>query len=91
MSLMETLRERAAARPMRVAFPEGDNETMMRAVAELTQRLDVPCYLSLDERMGCGLGACLVCAVKVRGEDGEHYSHVCKQGPVYRREEVVFE
>ena len=41
--------------------------------------------------MGCGLGACLVCAVKVRGEDGEHYSHVCKQGPVYRREEVVFE
>ena len=67
------------------------NMTMLRAVAELTQRLDVPCYLSLDERMGCGLGACLVCAVKVRGEDGEHYSHVCKQGPVYRREEVVFE
>ena len=35
MDLMQTLRERAAARPMRVAFPEGDNETMMRAVREL--------------------------------------------------------
>ena len=33
--LMEALRRRAAARPMRVAFPEGDDETMMRAVAEL--------------------------------------------------------
>ena len=67
------------------------NMTMLRATAQMTQSLDVACYLSLDERMGCGLGACLVCAVKVRGEDGEHYSHVCKQGPVYNREEVVFE
>ena len=35
MDLMQTLRERAAARPMRVAFPEGENETMMQAVAKI--------------------------------------------------------
>ena len=48
MSLMETLRERAAARPMRVAFPEGDNETMMRAVAELTEAGLAQCVLVGD-------------------------------------------
>ncbi|MBQ3077655.1 MAG: dihydroorotate dehydrogenase electron transfer subunit, partial [Clostridia bacterium] len=67
------------------------NMTMLKAVHALTERLDVPCWLSLDERMGCGIGACLVCAVKLRGEDhSEYYGHVCKQGPVFRREEVVF-
>ena len=35
MDLMQTLREQAAAKPMRVAFPEGENETMMQAVAKI--------------------------------------------------------
>lgn len=45
---MDTLRERAAARPMRVAFPEGGNETMMRAVAELTEAGLARCVLVGD-------------------------------------------
>lgn len=45
MNLMQTLRERAAARPMRVAFPEGDNETMMRAVRELADEGLAQCVL----------------------------------------------
>ena len=45
MDLMQTLRERAAARPMRVAFPEGDNETMMRAVRELADEGLAQCVL----------------------------------------------
>lgn len=48
MDLMETLRERAAARPMRVAFPEGENETMMRAVRELTDARLAECVLVGD-------------------------------------------
>ncbi len=48
MDLMQTLRERAAARPMRVAFPEGDNETMMRAVRELTDNGLAECVLVGD-------------------------------------------
>ena len=48
MDLMETLRERAAAHPMRVAFPEGDNETMMRAVRELADAGLAECVLVGD-------------------------------------------
>lgn len=60
MDLMQTLRERAAARPMRVAFPEGDNETMMRAVRELADEGLAQCVLVGD-------GAELACLAGERG------------------------
>lgn len=48
MDLMQTLRERAAARPMRVAFPEGDNDTMMHAVRQLADEGLAQCVLVGD-------------------------------------------
>lgn len=50
----------------------------------LSQPAPVPCQASAEERMGCGIGACLVCACRVRDEDGEsHARRVCKDGPVF--------
>lgn len=65
---------------------------MLKAIAEICKENGKPCQVSLEERMGCGIGACLVCACKTRtGENGgEEYTHVCKKGPVYKAEEVVF-
>lgn len=65
---------------------------MLKAIAEICKETGKPCQVSLEERMGCGIGACLVCACKTRtGENGEEeYTHVCKKGPVYKAEEVVF-
>lgn len=65
---------------------------MLKAIAEICKGKGKPCQVSLEERMGCGIGACLVCACKTRtGENGEEeYTHVCKKGPVYKAEEVVF-
>lgn len=48
MDLMQTLRERASARPMRVAFPEGENETMMRAVEKIEAEGVARCVLVGD-------------------------------------------
>lgn len=48
MDLMQTLRERAAAKPMRVAFPEADNETMMAAIAELRDEKLAQCVMVGD-------------------------------------------
>lgn len=61
---------------------------MLKAIAEVCKG-KVPCQISLEERMGCGIGACLVCACKTKLADGEGYTHVCKDGPVYNAEEVV--
>lgn len=58
---------------------------LLRLVAEAAARHGVPCQVSMEERMGCGVGACLVCACKTL--DG-HYRHVCKHGPVFDAAEV---
>ena len=63
---------------------------MLKAIAAVCREFDKPCQISLEERMGCGVGACLVCAVKVRKNGEELMQHVCKNGPVFRAEEVVF-
>ena len=63
---------------------------MLKAVAAVCKEYGKPCRISLEERMGCGVGACLVCAVKVRKNGEEVMQHVCKNGPVFNAEEVVF-
>ena len=60
---------------------------MMKGVAQVAKELDVPCQVSLEERMGCGTGGCLGCACD--GAGGKRYK-VCKDGPVFPAEEVFF-
>lgn len=58
---------------------------MLRNVAKVAQQFGVPCQVSMEERMGCGVGACLVCACDMK--DGSR-KHVCKDGPVFDSKEV---
>ncbi len=64
---------------------------MLKTVVAAANEADVPCQVSMEERMGCGIGACLVCACKVKSPNGEHYKHVCKDGPVFKAEEVCWD
>lgn len=63
---------------------------MLKAVRELAIEENIPCQISLEERMGCGIGACLGCAVKTARSPKEapEYWHVCKGGPVFEAKEV---
>jgi len=64
---------------------------MMKKVKEMCHGIpSVTCYLSMEERMGCGIGACLVCTCKItNANDSEwHYKKVCTDGPVFDAEEV---
>lgn len=64
---------------------------MLKAVAALAKEKGVECQVSLEERMACGMGACLGCACALYDENGEqHYGHVCKDGPVFPAERVVW-
>ena len=62
---------------------------MLRAVAAVC-RDKVKCQVSLEERMGCGIGACLVCSCKTKVGDKTEMTQVCRRGPVYDAEEVFF-
>ena len=65
---------------------------MLRAVKQLAEENNIPCQVSLEEKMGCGLGACLGCAVKTAKSPKEapEYFHVCKGGPVFNSKDVEF-
>ena len=58
---------------------------MLKGVAEAAERYGVPCPVSMEERMACGVGACLGCATPMA--DGS-MKHVCKDGPVFDASEV---
>lgn len=59
---------------------------LLKAVQALAKEKDIPCQISLEEKMGCGLGVCLGCAVEVASGG---YEHVCKQGPVFDSNKVI--
>jgi len=64
---------------------------MLKAVAEVCIRNKTYCEVSLEERMACGVGACLGCACKIKKEgEQEEFLHVCKNGPVFKAEEVCW-
>lgn len=65
---------------------------MLQSVSRWAKGYNIPIQVSLEERMACGLGACLGCGVKIQkpGAQDWKYLRVCKDGPVFSGEEVVW-
>lgn len=64
---------------------------MLKKIAEMCKENNIKlCEVSLEERMACGIGACLGCACRTKKNDEEYFAHVCKEGPVFNAEEVVW-
>ncbi|OPL07679.1 MAG: hypothetical protein AVO33_03885 [delta proteobacterium ML8_F1] len=65
---------------------------MLRRVKEIFREGEIPVQISLEEKMACGVGACLGCAVKIKCGNFQHrYQKVCVDGPVFDASEVIFE
>jgi dihydroorotate dehydrogenase electron transfer subunit len=64
---------------------------MLRALSDLCALREIDAQISVEERMGCGLGGCLVCACAIKGRTGVDYAHVCVDGPVFRGSELSWE
>jgi dihydroorotate dehydrogenase electron transfer subunit len=64
---------------------------MMRAVADLGARAALPVFASLEPIMGCGMGGCYSCVVRVRHEGGTHLVRSCLDGPVFDASTVVWD
>jgi dihydroorotate dehydrogenase electron transfer subunit len=58
-------------------------EPMLRALAQLAGHWGVPCHLSLETPMACGVGICFSCVTCVRTADGWDYRRVCMDGPIF--------
>jgi dihydroorotate dehydrogenase electron transfer subunit len=64
---------------------------MLDASVKLAKKFGHPCLLSMENRMGCGLGVCLGCCIRVEGEGHGAYQRVCTEGPVFWSEKVIWE
>lgn len=63
---------------------------MLKGIAQICKEKNIYCEISLEERMACGIGACLGCACRTVRNDEEYFAHVCKDGPVFKAEEVLW-
>ncbi|MFQ5807243.1 MAG: hypothetical protein ACE5I3_12410 [Phycisphaerae bacterium] len=82
---------RGRSRGEAVVFACGP-EGMLKAVAELTREYELGCQLCIERNMGCGLGTCLSCVVRVRDESrpaGWRWALACLDGPVFEREQLA--
>ena len=64
---------------------------MMKAVAALASVRGIPAEFSLESIMGCGIGACWGCVRRIRTDEGEEWTKICEEGPVFRGDEIVWE
>jgi dihydroorotate dehydrogenase electron transfer subunit len=64
---------------------------MLKAVAQIAKEKNVPAYVSLEEKMACGVGACMGCACEVISANGDtQYKMVCTDGPVFNAQEILW-
>lgn len=64
---------------------------MLRALKEYAAQKGMTCYLSLEEKMACGIGACLACVCRSKDVDSHSHVHnkrICKDGPVFLADEI---
>ena len=80
----------SAGRPVAMIYACGP-QAMLRAVSRVAQGAGAPAQLSLESYMGCGIGACLGCVVKVRRDGGWAYRRICVDGPTFLSDEVIWE
>lgn len=65
---------------------------MLAALKEYAHLNQIPCYISMEEKMACGIGACLACVCKTTSKDEHtnvHNKRICKEGPVFLADEVI--
>lgn len=89
-NVLDTIRENALSAD--VIYACGPTP-MLRALRDYANEHNMECYISMEERMACGIGACLACVCKSKEKDGHtnvHNKRICKEGPVFNAKEVEF-
>jgi len=91
--LLDALPEQDGERQLKTAILTCGPKIMMSAVADLAKQRGLDCQVSLEERMACGIGVCLVCVCKTRSDDANQpfqHKRCCAEGPVFPAGEVIW-
>lgn len=63
---------------------------MLKFLSAWAEEKSIECQVSTEERMACGIGACVGCVIKIKDGDKQTHKKVCKDGPVFDSREVVW-
>jgi dihydroorotate dehydrogenase electron transfer subunit len=63
---------------------------LMKGCHDWATTNEIPCFVSLEQTMACGVGACMGCAVKVKAGSGSGYARVCTEGPVFDSTRIIW-
>ena len=63
---------------------------MLKFLSQYAESKGIECFVSMEERMACGIGACVGCVVKIKDGDSFVHKKVCKDGPVFNSKEVLW-
>jgi len=85
----ECLREKLIKEKYDIIFSCGPMP-MLKSLQRVLDGSGIPCEVSLEQRMGCGIGACKVCVCQIMLEGQSDYRKVCTDGPVFELSKVVF-
>jgi len=74
-------------------------KSMLKKIVEISLDIHIDCQVSLEERMGCGIGACLGCVCKIKAKEKNNnqnqikyiYKRVCVDGPIFEGSEVIWD
>ena len=86
-SLLEDMLRMAKANRHKVSIYACGPKSMLESVSKIAIRRTVPCQVSLEAYMACGIGTCMGCAVQTK--DG--YKMVCKDGPVFEAKDIIWQ
>jgi dihydroorotate dehydrogenase electron transfer subunit len=92
-SVLDALRVVSGTRTVACVYACGP-EPMLRAVGEHCLAAGIPCRLSVETVMMCGIGVCMGCVVKLRSNEaaeGFTYARACHDGPVFEAEDILWE
>lgn len=64
---------------------------MLKFLSQWAEEKGIECQVSMEERMACGIGACVGCVVKIKDGDSWTHKKVCKDGPVFDSKEVIWQ
>lgn len=65
-------------------------EPLLKKISEFSKKIDIPSYISVENYMGCGMGLCYGCVVKIKGNNSWEYKRVCKDGPVFEAKNIIW-
>ena len=81
----------AVLKPEKKNHAIAEQTSMLRALKAYAAEHDMDCFISMEERMACGIGACLACVCKTKDKDAHsnvNNKRICKEGPVFDAKEV---